>query len=129
MYEYGGHEGKRCEYVEQALGMKYEVFKGNHLKYDRYSCCYRCSLPQGLCLDIENGSCSRRDVILPLVIVGFGRRVELEFEEVFEEILEGREFVSIFEYIEWIGKEERVLGQRGTNAFKVFERIIRTRFQ
>ena len=108
--------------------MKYEAFKGNYLKYDRYSCCYRCSLPQGLCEDVEMGSCFRQDVILPLIIVGFVRRVELEFEELFEEILDGREFVNIFEYIEWIGKEERVLGQRGTNAFKVFERIIRTRF-
>src|SRR5579859_3737174 len=129
MKEYGQHDGKSCMYVEQALGMKYEVFKGNYLKYDRYSCCYKCSLPQGLCKDVETGSCIRRDVILPLVLVGFVRRVELEFEDLFEEILDGREFVNVFEYIEWIGKEERVLGQRGTNAFKVFERIIRTRFR
>src|SRR5256714_2703500 len=126
--ELGQHDSKSCKYVEQALGMKYEAFKGNYLKYDRYSCCYRCSLPQGLCEDVEMGSCFRQDVILPLIIVGFVRRAELEFEKLFEEILDGREFVNIFEYIEWIGKEERVLGRRGTNAFKVFERIIRTRF-
>ena len=60
--------------------------------------------------------------------MGFVRQAELKFEELFEEILNEREFVNIFKYIEWIGKEERVLGQRGTNAFKVFERIICTRF-
>ena len=67
------------------------------------------------------GSCFRQDVILPLVIVGFVRRAELEFEELFEEILDGQEFVNIFKYIEWIRKEEWVLGQRAINAFKVFE--------
>jgi hypothetical protein len=51
-----------------------------------------------------------------------------DFEELFMEVTEGREFESVFEFIEWIGKEERVLGQRGTNAFKVFERMIQTKF-
>ena len=98
--ELGQHDSKSCKYMEQALGMKYEAFKGNYLKYDRYSCCYRCSLPQGLCEDVEMGSCFRRDVILPLVIVGFVQQLKLEFEKLFEEILDGQEFVNIFEYIE-----------------------------
>jgi hypothetical protein len=57
--EFGNHDGKRCEYLEEALGMKYEVFKGNYLRYDWYRCRYKCSLPQGLCQDVEKGSCSR----------------------------------------------------------------------
>jgi hypothetical protein len=60
--------------------------------------------------------------------VEFVRREELGFEELFEEVMEGRKFENIFEYIEWIGKEERALEQRGTNAFKVFERMMGTRF-
>jgi superfamily II DNA helicase RecQ len=126
--EFGDHDGKRCERVTEALGMTYEVFKGNYLRYDRYSCCFKCSLPQGLCGDVESGSCTRRDVILPLILVGFVRRKELELEELLEEVTEGREFGNILEFIEWIGKKERVLGQRGTNAFKMFERMIATRF-
>jgi hypothetical protein len=77
---------------------------------------------------VESGTCSRKDIILPLVIVGFVRREELDFGDLFVELLDGREFDNVLEYIEWIGKEERVLGRRGTNAFKVYERIIRTRF-
>jgi superfamily II DNA helicase RecQ len=126
--EYGGHDSKRCEYLEKALGMKFEVLKGNHLNYARFSCCFRCSLPQDLCEEVEMGMCSRKDVILPLAIVAFVRRVELDFVEIFEDILDGRDFVDVFEYVEWIGKEERVLGMRGTNAFKVFSRIVETRF-
>jgi superfamily II DNA helicase RecQ len=125
--EFGQHDGKRCKYVTEALGMTYEVFKGNYLKYDAYSCCFKCSLPQDLCQNVKKGSCSRQDVILPLILVGFVRREELGFEELLMEVTEGREFESVFEYIEWIGKEERVLGQRGTNAFKIFERMIRTK--
>ena len=74
------------------------------------------------------GTCSRKDVILPFVIVAFDRMRDLRYEDLFKEILDGREFDNVLEYIEWIGKEERVLGRRGTNAFKVFERIIRRRF-
>jgi hypothetical protein len=53
---------------------------------------------------------------------------DLGYEDLFKEIVDGREFDNVLEYIEWIGQEERVLGRRGTNAFKVFERIIRRRF-
>ena len=108
--------------MERALGMRYEVFQGNYLEYERYSCCYRCSLPQELCGQVGT-SCSRVDVIL----VAFERWEELELVDVLEEVMEGREFENILEYIQWIGKGERWLGHRGTNAFKVFESIIRTR--
>ena len=37
---------------------------------------------------------------------------------------DGWEFENILEYIQWIGKAERWLGHRGTNAFKVFERVV-----
>ena len=128
LFETGEHDAKRCGHVERALGMKFEVLKGNHLNYARFSCCFRCSLPQGLCEDVEMGTCSRKDVILPFVIVAFDRMRDLRYEDLFKEIVDGREFDNVLEYIEWIGQEERVLGRRGTNAFKVFERIIRRRF-
>jgi hypothetical protein len=44
--------------------------------------------------------------------------------DVLEVVMEGREFENILKYIQWIGKGERWLGHRGTNAFKVFESII-----
>jgi hypothetical protein len=67
------------------------------------------------------------DVILPVILVAFERQEELELVDVFEQVMDGREFENILEYIQWIGMGERWLGHRGTNAFKVFESIIRTR--
>jgi len=122
----GEHDEKKCKYVQRALGMRYDIFQGNYLEYERYSCCYRCSLPQELCGQVGT-SCSRVDVILPVILVAFERREELELVSVFEDVMDGREFENILEYIQWIGKGERWLGHRGTNAFKVFESIIRTR--
>ena len=72
-------------------------------------------------------SCSRIDVILPVILVAFERQEELELVDVFEEVMDGREFENILEYIQWIVKAERWLGHRGANAFKVFDCIIRTR--
>jgi superfamily II DNA helicase RecQ len=126
--EYGNHDGKECDYVAEALGMPYQVFQGRYLHYDEYSCCYKCSLPQDLCQDVKEGSCSRRDVIIPLILVGYVRRQELGFEILLDEASDGRQFGSIFEFIDWFSKETRILGQRGTNAFKIFERMIATRF-
>jgi superfamily II DNA helicase RecQ len=124
--EIGEHEGKKCKYVERALGMRYEVFQGNYLEYEKYSCCYRCSLPQELCGQVGK-SCSRVDVILPIILVGFERQEELELVKVFEEVMDGRVFENIAEYIRWIGMGERWLGHKGTNGFKMFESIIRKR--
>jgi len=125
--EFSLHEGKKCKYVLDALGMKYEIFQGNYLEYERFSCCFKCSLPQGLC-GKAGSECSRLDVILPVIIVGFERQKELGLERVFEEALEGRTFGDILEYIEWVGKKERWLGQKATNGFKVFESIIQVRY-
>jgi superfamily II DNA helicase RecQ len=124
--EIGEHDGKNCKYVERALGMSYRIFQGNYLKYERYSCCYRCSLPQELCGEFGR-SCTRVDVILPAILVAFERREELELVEVFEKVMEVRRFENILEYIEWIGMGERWLGHKGTNGFKMFESIIRKR--
>jgi hypothetical protein len=59
-----------------------------------------------------------------VILVAFERWEELELVDVLEVVMEGREFENILKYIQWIGKGERWLGHRGTNAFKVFESII-----
>ena len=119
------HDERSCEYLEQALGMKYSTFRGRYLNYEEYSCCYKCSLPQRLCGKVESRTCTRRDVIIPLIIIGYLRQRESGLQQVFDNIFDGRMFGNVQDYAEWVGRKERWLGHEGTNGFKIFECIIK----
>jgi superfamily II DNA helicase RecQ len=121
------HEGKNCEELRHDLGMKYWEFRVNHMKYEEYSCCYRCGLPQKLCGADKSQGCKRVDVLFPLVITAWIRREELELNQAFEDLGDGRRFQNLKDYTAWMMKTETHLGYKGTNGFKVFERIVADR--
>jgi superfamily II DNA helicase RecQ len=119
------HEGKNCEELRRELGMKYWEFRVRNMRYEDYSCCFRCGLPQSLCGAEKSQGCTRRDVIFPTVIMAWLQREELDLTEILEDIGDGRNFEDVTEYAKWIMKTEMYYGYKGTNAFKVFERVVR----
>jgi hypothetical protein len=50
---------------------------------------------------------------------------ELDLVEILEDVGDGRNFKDVTEYAKWIIKTEMYYGYKGTNAFKVFERVVR----
>jgi superfamily II DNA helicase RecQ len=118
------HEGKKCEELVGELGMTYGELRVGYMKYEDYSCCFRCGLPQELCGAEKSQGCKRVDVIFPLAIMSWIRREELGLEEVFEELGDGRVFEDVKEYVRWIMKREMCFGYKGTIGFRIFERIV-----
>jgi hypothetical protein len=53
------------------------------------------------------------------------QREELDLVEIFEDVGDGRDFEDVVEYAKWIMKTEMYYGYKGTNTFKVFERVVR----
>jgi superfamily II DNA helicase RecQ len=119
------HNGKNCEELRQELGMTYREFKSWNMRYEDYSCCFRCGLPQSLCGAEKSQGCTRMDVIFPTVIMAWLQREELDLVEILEDVGDGRNFEDVMEYAKWIMKTEMYYGYKGTNAFKVFERVVR----
>jgi hypothetical protein len=107
--------------------MKYWEVHVDHMKYEEYSCCYQCGLPQKLCGADKSQRCKRIDVLLPLVIMAWIRREELELNEAFEDLRDGRRFQNLKDYTAWLMKTETHLGYKGTNGLKVFARIVADR--
>jgi superfamily II DNA helicase RecQ len=119
------HDGKNCEELRRELGMTYREFKSGNMRYEDYSCCFRCGLPQSLCGAEKSQGCTRTDVIFPTVIMAWLQREELDLTEILEDVGDGRNFKDVTEYAKWIMKTEMYYGYKGTNAFKVFERVVR----
>jgi superfamily II DNA helicase RecQ len=119
------HDGKNCEELRRELGMTYREFKSRNMRYEDYSCCFRCGLPQSLCGAEKSQGCTRQDMIFPTVIMAWLQREELDLVEIFEDVGDGRDFEDVVEYAKWIMKTEMYYGYKGTNAFKVFERVVR----
>ena len=81
----------------------------------RFSGCYRCGLPQGVCEKLGQGGCRYYDVVMPLSWAAYRvhrwRRVVLEAA--------GRQFGSMDDYMEWLGGAREVFGEKGSNMAQV----------
>jgi len=121
------HEGKNCPDLKRVLGMKYSEFRGQHMRFESYSCCFRCGLPQELCGNVERGNCDRIDVIFPVVVMSWFCRRQVGLDLTLELLGDGRDFTNVEEYIQWVMKSEICFGRKGHNGFKVFEGIVRDR--
>ena len=73
---------------------------------------------------MESRTCTRKDVIVPLIVIAYVGQRDEELQKIFENVFEGHVFQNVKEYAEWISKRERWLSHEGTNGFKVFESII-----
>ena len=111
-------------YLKQTLEMKYSIFWGNYLNYNKYNCSYKCSLSQKLYKKVKGRICTWTDVIVPLIIIAFVQQREKGLQKIFENVFESYVFSNIKEDADWIDKRERQLGHKGTNGFKVFKSII-----
>ena len=60
-----------------------------------------------------------------MVIMAWLQREELDLTEILEDVGDGRNFEDVKEYTKWIMKTEMYYGYKGTNTFKVFERVVR----
>ena len=118
------HEGKNCPELTHVLGMKYWEFRTTHMRYQQYSCCFKCGLPHELCGNVSGGNCGRIDVIFPVVVMSWFYCKEVGLELILEGIADGREFNDVQEYAKWIMKSETYFGRKGHNGFKVFEGIV-----
>ena len=126
--EIEGHDGKKCPHLERELRERFSEFKAKHLRYTAFTCCFRCGLPQDLCKNLnEDGQCTMKDIIYPLVMICWLRRDALGCEMIINDIIEGRIFNKAKEFGGWMMEETIWLGHRATNGMRVLEAIIKWR--
>jgi hypothetical protein len=101
-----------CKVLREAIGGEYKEAR-RLIRYEANSCCYRCSLPGDWCKQYaQRKRCLEKDVIVPIVLAGWGiKKIRERLEgEAGTEGLRG--------LLEWMGKRSRVGGSNGTNAVR-----------
>jgi len=117
------HLTRLCPMLERMVGQKYKDFRARYLGYANNTTCYKCGLPGDLCDSYSNKRrCEDADVVLPLAIAAY-LKIELGMRDMIKEVA-GKEFVDVISYGGWLVQKGRWLGENGSNAFGIFERIV-----
>jgi len=130
------HTAERCGYLRRLIGGEYGNWKSENIKYENQSywlmnrftkntCCYTCGLPGDMCeLYRERKGCGNADIMLAMCMVAF-----LDGDRVMSDLVRdvsGRGF-RVDTYVKWLVKYANVLGENGTNCFKLFIAILKKR--
>jgi hypothetical protein len=120
------HLTSDCIELRLALGSEYAELRAQHLNYKSGTCCYTCGRPGDMCEEFSTfGLCKNQDMVVPTVLMAWLNE-ELDLRAVISEVAE-REFSDAKSFFNWLGTKRRVLGMNESNAFAVFEAIVRKR--
>lgn len=112
------HGVDSCRVLREAIGGGGYRETRRLIHYEANSCCYHCSLPGDWCLwYAQRKKCSEEDVIVPVVLAGWG--VE-EIRHGLEREAGTKELMGL---VGWMGKRSRVGGGKGTNAVRAASMI------
>jgi len=115
------HVTKECDLLTDVLGERYAKLR---ISYRSNTSCYGCGRPGDLCEGYKNKvGCRGRDVVLPLVVLAY-IKLDLGYREVIKELAQ-REFVDLKDFCTWMTEKRRFLGENGTNAWAVWEGLLR----
>jgi len=119
------HVTKECDVLTNELGERYAKFR-TKISYRSNTSCYGCGRPGDLCEGYKNKrGCRGRDVVLPLVVLAYVK-LDLGYRDGIREVSQ-REFVDLKDFCGWMTEKCRFMGENGTNAWAVWEGILRRR--
>ncbi len=135
------HMLKDCRYWIRIRGFSGHLIREpmglNYKNCGNTSVCWTCGFPGDRCPDYrERGirmndgeedvrRCLRKDVVIPMVIAAFQDR-KLGYSEAIKETA-GRGFSNLRELGSWGGLQKEIMGDRGSNVFRLWVNIVKIR--
>jgi hypothetical protein len=116
-----GHTFGECRGQEGLSKGTYSVFR-RRIKFENFTCCFKCAAPQTVCLPQRTGACLYQDVILP-VCFAWWRSVSLGGQRWLRR-LQGPRPTTDKEFAGWLGRSTRWNDVQVVYAVALFDLVV-----